>query len=254
MFFTNLLEANLNVKHIAKNIIYYTSTNSTSDDIWELYNNESLSKALVITDNQKQGRGRLDNQWFSKPSHSLTCSFLLNQIFEEDKLNLHSVLIPVIIVKGIKKFLSLDVSIKWPNDIMYKNKKLGGILIESKFNKNSYIFNIGLGINVNENLLDFPLELQSTSISLREIQGVPVQREPLLGFILNELDIYINNKDEDVLIQNWMSSCMHINKPIAFKYNSSIVNGIFKFINDRGQAIIAHNQEYIEYDGAIKLV
>ena len=38
MFFTNLLEANLKVKHIAKNIFYYTATNSTSDDIWELHN------------------------------------------------------------------------------------------------------------------------------------------------------------------------------------------------------------------------
>ena len=43
MFFTSLLEANLNVKHIAKNIIYYTSTDSTSDDIWELYNKSLVS-------------------------------------------------------------------------------------------------------------------------------------------------------------------------------------------------------------------
>ena len=71
MFFTNLLEANLKVKYIAKNIFYYTATNSTSDDIWELFNKESISEALVITDNQRQGRGRLNNKWFSKPSHSI---------------------------------------------------------------------------------------------------------------------------------------------------------------------------------------
>jgi len=254
MFFTNLLEANLKVKHIAKNIFYYTTTNSTSDDIWELYNKESISEALVITDNQQQGRGRLNNKWFSKPSHSITCSFLLNQIFKADKLNLHSILIPVIIIKGIKKFLSLELSIKWPNDIMYKNKKLGGVLIESKLNNNSYIFNIGIGINVNEHLLDFPLELQASSISLREISGTPIQREPLLGYILNELDSYINNKDEDALVHDWMNFCMHINKPIEFKNQDTTINGIFKFINDKGQAIISHNKEYIKYDGAIRLV
>ena len=81
MFFTNLLEGNLKVKHIAKNIIYYTTTQSTSDDIWTLYNKESFSKTLIITDNQIKGRGRLNNQWYSKPSHSITCSFLLNQIY-----------------------------------------------------------------------------------------------------------------------------------------------------------------------------
>tara|TARA_Y100000588_G_scaffold392436_1_gene504377 strand:- start:282 stop:1046 length:765 start_codon:yes stop_codon:yes gene_type:complete len=254
MFFTNLLEANLKVKNIAKNIFYYTATNSTSDDLWDLYNNESLSKTLIITDNQKNGRGRLNNKWFSKPSHSITCSFLLNQIFKSEKLNLHSILIPVVIIKGIKNFLSLELSIKWPNDIMYKNKKLGGILIESKLNNNTYIFNIGIGINVNEQLSDFPFDLQSSSISLREIKGSPIQREPLLGYILNELDNYINNKDEDILIHDWMNYCMHINKPIKFKNENHVVNGIFKMINDKGQAVILHDKEYIEYNGAIRLV
>ena len=51
--------------------------------------------------------------------------FLLEQIFEKNKINLHAILIPVAIINGIKKFLSIKVSIKWPNDIMYNNKKLG---------------------------------------------------------------------------------------------------------------------------------
>ena len=76
----------------------------------------------------------------------------------------------------------------------------------------------------------------------------------MLGYILNELDSYINNKDEDALVHDWMNFCMHINKPIKFKNQDTTVNGIFKFINDKGQAIISHNKEYIEYDGAIRLV
>ena len=85
-----------------------------------------------------------------------------HRIFPREQFNLHSILIPLAVIKGIKNFLSIDLSIKWPNDIMYKNKKLAGILIESKISKlnDKKIFNIGLGINVNEHYLDFPHELQ----------------------------------------------------------------------------------------------
>ena len=254
MFFTSLFESNLKVKNFAKKIIYYHSTNSTNDDIWNLYSEKNESNIVVITDNQTNGRGRSNNTWFSKPGHSITCSFLLKAIFPRKQFNLHAILIPLAVIKGIKNFLSIDLSIKWPNDIMYKNKKLGGILIESKLNNNTYIFNIGIGINVNEQLSDFPFDLQSSSISLREIKGSPIQREPLLGYILNELDNYINNKDEDILIHDWMNYCMHINKPIKFKNENHVVNGIFKMINDKGQAVILHDKEYIEYNGAIRLV
>ena len=119
--FTNLFESNLRVKNFAKKVIFYTSTDSTNDDIWELYIQDNEQDIIVITDNQKQGRGRANNTWFSKPGHSITCSFLLKEVFPKEKFNLHSILIPVAIIKGIKKFLSIDLKIKWPNDIMYND-------------------------------------------------------------------------------------------------------------------------------------
>ena len=82
MFFTNLFESNLRVRDFAKQIIYYTSTQSTNDDIWSLFNDNNKENILVVTDNQLNGRGRLNNRWFSKPGHSITCSFLLNEVFE----------------------------------------------------------------------------------------------------------------------------------------------------------------------------
>ena len=108
MFFTNLFESTLRVKNFAKKVIYYTSTDSTNDDIWELYSKDNEQDIIVITDNQNKGRGRLNNIWFSKPGHSIICSFLLKEVFHKKQFNLHSILIPVAIVKGIKNFLSID--------------------------------------------------------------------------------------------------------------------------------------------------
>jgi len=137
---------------------------------------------------------------------------------------------------------------------MYNNKKLGGILIESKLNNNSYIFNVGIGLNVNENYFDFPKGIQNSSISLKEIKKHPIQREPLLASILNTLDMHIDNRDDNLLIKDWMSSCNHINKNVKFKYQDHLISGIFKLINNKGQAVISHNKKYLEYDGAISIL
>ena len=254
MFFTSLFESNLQTKNIVKDIIYYPNIDSTNDELWRLFenNNFDLKKILVITDNQTSGKGRGQNKWFSQPSKSLTCSFLLDPVFSNNYFNLHALLIPVAIVQGIKKMAFIDLGIKWPNDIMYKNKKLGGILIESKgINKK---LNIGIGLNINESCEDFPDELRDLAISLKDIIGYPVQREPLLAFIFNELNDLIKLNDIKLIINSWIQYCIHNNKQVSFLQKGIQVNGIFESINEFGQAVINHDGKLINYDGVINIL
>tara|TARA_Y100000590_G_scaffold408304_1_gene499281 strand:- start:414 stop:1196 length:783 start_codon:yes stop_codon:yes gene_type:complete len=254
MFFTNLFEANLNVKNFAKETIYYTSTKSTSDDIWELYNETGQTNKLIITDNQTSGRGRKNNKWIAQPNKSLTFSFILKDIFNINDINLYSILIPVSIINGIRNFSNISLELKWPNDIMYENKKVGGVLIESKLNNEKSIFNIGIGINVNESKFDFPDTLKDNINSLKEIKGTPIQREPLLASILNELDRLINNLDRKELINYWIKSCNHINKEVSFIFENKNITGVFMGINDLGEALIKHNDKVIEYSNPIETI
>ena len=254
MFFTNLLEANLNITKFAKEIIYYTRTKSTTNDIWELYDESGKTNTLIITDNQTAGKGRNNNKWISQPSKSITCSFILEEIFNKNEINLYSILIPVAIVNGIKNFTDICLQIKWPNDIMFNNKKIGGILIESKLNNKKSIFNIGIGLNINESEFDFPDNIKSKATSLKEIKGFPVQREPLLAFILNEIETIINNLDNSKLIKLWIESCNHINKEVLFIFKNKKVKGIFMGVNDLGQALIKVENKIIEYNNPIFII
>ena len=77
MFFTNLLQGNLKVKNFATKIIYYPKTESTSDDLWELYNENHRLGLLVISDNQTKGRGRLNKSWISSPGLNPTCLLIM---------------------------------------------------------------------------------------------------------------------------------------------------------------------------------
>ena len=254
MFFTNLFESNLRIKNFAQNIVYYNQTESTTNDLWELYNETQNNQLFIITDYQTKGKGRHNNTWKSQPSKSITCSFILQNIFKNEFSNLYSILIPIAIIKGIKKKLFIDVEIKWPNDIIYNNKKIGGILIESKINNKNAIFNIGIGLNVNEEQEEFSKDLQNIAISLKMITGYSIQREPLLAEILNELNKLIINLDNERLRDLWMKNCNHINKTVEFNKNDQKISGTFKGINNTGQALIEINNEIIHYNQPIAII
>ena len=251
MFFINLLETNLQTQLLGKKIIYYTVTDSTNDDIWELVEEGESPGLIVIADNQKKGKGQRSNVWFSKPGHGIICSFLLSQKLGNLNSNLYSLAIPIGIINGIHKLLNIELNIKWPNDIYCKDKKIGGILIETKRKKEEIFFNIGIGINVNENLEDFPDELKGSAESIKIILDKPVQRELLLAYILNDIDQLLRNFNLDYLINTYNDRCISINNKVSFQYNNKLKTGIFKEITQKGQALIEYNNQLIISNGVI---
>ena len=189
MLFTNLIQTNLQTSFIGRNIEYFSFTESTNGDAFEFSNdNEAEAGMLIITDNQKNGRGRRNNKWHSSPGNNLTFSLILKKTDDSD-LGLFSILIGVAIVKGIEKFTNINCTLKWPNDIILNKKKIGGILIETKHN--SPFFVIGVGLNVNQQ--EMPVEIEKTASSIRIEKINPIQREPLLAFILNEFENLYNS-------------------------------------------------------------
>ena len=251
MFNVDLFQSNLKTKIIGRKTFYYASTISTNDDIWKIFKKEKNEGIVVIANEQMKGKGRGNKNWFSKKNKSIICSFLIKEKFLQKKLNLHSILIPVGVILGIKKTINKIFSIKWPNDIVLKNKKICGILIETKKYNNITYLNIGLGINVNESDTDFPTEIKTKAISIKTIFNNEVQRELLLANILNSIDKLLITKDEKNIIDSWIKYCEHINKTIKIQYKETIIKAKFKTINYKGQAIFNYNNKDIVLNGTI---
>lgn len=249
MIFTNLIQGNLKTKFLGRHIEYFPFTDSTNSDIWELVqDNEAKNGTLVITDDQRNGKGRRENQWFSSPGQNLTCSFLLFPKIETDKMGLISLLIGISICEAIQKNCNLSCELKWPNDILLNGKKLGGILIESKEINNIAHLCVGIGINVNVNPNDFPSEFRDKSISLISEKKQSIQREPLLAEILNNIEKnYLDNYE--LITKNWMKFCAHKNSIIRFHYGEKNISGKFIGINDLGFAQIEINDEIKTFPG-----
>ena len=151
---------------------------------------------------------------------------------------------------GIEQLTGIKCGVKWPNDIILNNRKLGGILIETKKCSNAYYIVIGIGINVNEDMDDLHANIKQTSISLKIFNNLSIQREQLLASILNILEQRFLNPWENN-IKVWEKKCIHSNKNITFKYNKNIIEGIFEGLNEKGEAKISSKGQQLEFSSGV---
>ena len=166
-----------------------------------------------------------------------------------------SLLSGVAIVRAFQD-MNIDGGLKWPNDIMVKGKKLGGILCESKIQSKSIKWVvIGIGINVNEIADDFENDISHSATSLYLEVGDFIQRERLLATILNHLEILLNELNENSesfdINKYWIPHCIHSNKQITFQDGGQIHQGLFTNLKKNGECVIEINGTTQSFTGAV---
>ena len=198
MIFTNLVQTNLRTKTLGQVIEYYTQLDSTNEEAWEMIDEGVKSGTVIITDRQLSGKGRNGTKWQSKANRSLTFSVVIKPNNLSGSMSgVFPLLTGVAIVRALQD-MHIDGGLKWPNDIMVKGKKLGGILCESRIQGKSIKWVvIGIGINVNETADDFENDISLSATSLYLEVGDFMQRERLLAAILNHLEILLSELSDD---------------------------------------------------------
>jgi len=127
------------------------------------------SGAAVVTFNQSKGRGQKGNKWLSEPEKNISYSLVIKPDFIPARNQFLLSEFVSLTVKALMDEYTKEITIKWPNDIYYKNLKIGGILIENKL-EGSLIAHSVIGIGLNINQIDFPKELPNP-VSLSQITG-----------------------------------------------------------------------------------
>ena len=237
MFSSENLTAELNTEFLGQDIICLPETNSTNKSAWEYIGKGCQEGTLLITDHQRDGRGRRQNKWLSTIGKSLTFSFILYPQTNLDQFGLLPLLTGVSIVKGIQSAVYIQAGLKWPNDIMLSRKKMGGILIESKTISGRLVVVVGVGLNINETSHDFPDNLKDYASSLKIFSDENYNRELILAEILNEFEGLYKYEWEDI-ISNWQKYCIHENRPVSFHTEEGKYEGIFQGIASTGHAEI----------------
>ena len=150
---------------------------------------------VVFAEHQTQGRGQRGNRWDSTAGKGLWFSILLRPeipLSESGRLTIWAI---EAISDLIRSELGLEPTIKLPNDIQLNGKKVAGVLVEMRAQeKLPHVAVAGIGINVNQSRVDFPMDLQSNAISLSMALGRQVDRQDLAGALLRNLDLTYREK------------------------------------------------------------
>ena len=211
------IQHDLKTEIIGKRISYHITTDSTNRIAKALANGGAADGTIVIAEEQTGGKGRLGRAFFSPKYKSILMSIILKPKFLPHEAPKCTLMAAVAAANAMLRF-NLKPGIKWPNDILYENRKAIGILTEinAEMGKINYII-VGIGINVNINRDEFPEELRDIAASLSEMKGERISRIDFLKALLEEFDkLYIeaNNNNFDKIFEQWREYNITLGKKI----------------------------------------
>ena len=174
---------------IGRQIIVLEQTSSTNDAILQVATANSNEGLVLFAEHQTAGRGQRGNRWESAAGKGLWFSILLRpkiQINDSGQLTIWAI---ETISDVIRTQFSLEPAIKLPNDIQLYGCKVAGVLVEMRAQEKApHLAVVGIGVNVNQSMEDFPPELQNRAISLGMALHRPVDRRQFAVAVLRYLD------------------------------------------------------------------
>jgi BirA family biotin operon repressor/biotin-[acetyl-CoA-carboxylase] ligase len=173
-------------------LIKLDAIDSTNEFLKGLSNNQILENFTVVTaENQTNGKGQMGAIWDSEPSKNLIMSILVGDFVADiNQIFTINIVVSITVIQVLEDFNIPELSIKWPNDIMSYNKKIGGILIENSIKSDGSINSIvGLGLNVNQ--MNFENLLKASSLAV--ICKTTFDIDDILLKIIRKLEQNIQN-------------------------------------------------------------
>ena len=170
---------NLNTKLIGKTIIFYEAIDSTQLEVLRRIEKSQIENgSIVITNKQTKGRGTHGRTWYTE-KNNIAFSIFLSTNCSVEKLEGLTLKIAQILVSVFQECYGIILDIKKPNDLVYNNKKVGGILTQTKVVKDlaKYIV-IVIGINTNQEI--FPKELENIATSIKNEFNLTVDNTKII--------------------------------------------------------------------------
>lgn len=220
------------------------STNSYLKNLTNLKTGE-----LVIAETQTEGKGRRGNRWQDVPEQNLlfSISYIPRKPIENPGI------LPLVCSLSINRVCRNVLghsTIKWPNDVKVANKKIAGILIESRTVLTMSSFIIGAGVNVNQAVFDD--ELKSIATSFYQQSGEYQEREKILALVINEIAADIKKIENDKwldLLDEYKTYCETLNKKVSFEKNGKTVEGLAQSVNTDGSLSVIVDGQTVAFHG-----
>jgi BirA family transcriptional regulator, biotin operon repressor / biotin---[acetyl-CoA-carboxylase] ligase len=253
---------------VGDRLIYLPVVDSTNSLAMRMADERPDEGVVVLTDSQTQGRGRQGRHWVDVSSYNVLSSTLLRPSFPPHLLVMVASLA---VVDSVAETCDVVASIKWPNDILFEDRKVAGILIETSHDvTNRMVAVIGIGINVNGRIQEvvesFPAQAQllTTATTLEEACGHSVSREILIARLLQHLEVdYLALQEESqqaissVLVdmygspsrrirEQWRSRLSTLGRVVQVRQGDTVVSGIAEDVDGNGELLLRrHSGELV---------
>ncbi|MFX1561768.1 MAG: biotin--[acetyl-CoA-carboxylase] ligase [Promethearchaeota archaeon] len=229
-------------RSILKRLLHFEVLPSTNTYLKTLGDMGEPEGLVVLADTQSVGLGRQDRSWHS-PLGGLYFSILLRpKNLAATETPLITLSTGVAIAKVIHDAFGCKTSLKWPNDVEINGRKVAGILVEqSLMNEETEYIVVGVGINANTSLIEFPHNLQKMATTLREELDRVIELPRLFSYILGQFEFWylrFLDKGFPAITPHWRKLCSHMEKPVIITIGKERITGTTKDIDYDGCLII----------------
>jgi len=232
----------LRTKWMGRSIHHFHAMDSTNSMAYQLALQGAEEGEIVVAESQKKGRGRLGRKWFSPPLSNLYLSVILRPEIPPQQASLMTLMAAVATAGAIHKFSALQPMIKWPNDILLKNRKVAGLLneIHSETDRIHFVI-LGIGVNLNMDEKMFSKEIRSLATSLKREMGQSVSRKAFLQILLEELEIWYETFLEDgaaPILKAWRDKAQIEGRPVKVISFGEVLSGTAIDVDNDGALIL----------------
>lgn len=235
---------------IGRDIRVFKETASTNDVVEKLARDGSKEGVVVFAESQTKGRGRLGRKWHSPPGRGLYFSVLLRPALRPMEATQLTVMAATALVRAIDGTTSVRPEIKWPNDLLVGGRKIAGVLTElsAELDTIKHLI-LGIGIDVNQVVEDFPPDLRAIATSLQIAGGEPVSRPLLATRLLQELDrdyVRIRSGQFAQLADEWESRCTTIGQNVGIRVGNRVLRGRAESLDADGALLVRSQHGHLE--------
>lgn len=240
---SNIIQKHLQTKWLGKKIDFRPSVDSTNSWALEALEKGAKRGEVFLADFQTRGHGRLERHWESLAGKNILLTLIDDSPEDPASIPQLTLVAGVGFLEGLKShFPELDIKLKWPNDFIVKDRKLGGILCQRHSSLPKVV--VGVGININVKPDEFSPEIEKTATSLSSALGKETSREELIASCLNNYEKWRSVYDESGLskiIEAWKGHSSLINKKVKIVEPQESYEGIAEGLDGDGFLIVNAN-------------
>jgi BirA family biotin operon repressor/biotin-[acetyl-CoA-carboxylase] ligase len=227
---------------MSKPIIHrVASCGSTNDLAMRLAGEGAPEGTVVVAAEQTAGRGTKGHAWYSARDKGLYVSVLLRP--RPVEISLLPLVAGLAARDAVEKVYGLRIQLRWPNDLIWEKKKLGGILCQSAFLGNRPDFTIvGIGVNINHEKRDFPQDIRPLATSMRIALNETSDPEALLAKLLESLadwyDDFCRGEKEQIVRSFETHSAIKKGERIQGLMNEQLFSGVYQGLDSDGGLVL----------------